>query len=389
MKVAIVSEWVDAWRGGAETSTLQFVHRLIDEGVEVHLYTRSRPSPTPEFRVHAISGAAMGRTRKTVTFTHRVDRILRSQSFDVIHAISPCRTAHLYQPRSGTVAETIQRNVALRGNAATRSFKRYAARFNFKQRFMLRLERDLIRNPSGPIIVALSDYVVRQLREHYGLEDRRIRKVFNGIDPNPSTAEERMRDRAEVRQEFQIGEGDLLGLVIAHNFRLKGVEAWMHAVAQMSAEGIDNVKTIVVGKGDSEKWRQKARRLNVEQRVIFAGPSDRVPRFRHAADFGVHLSYYDPCSRVVLEALADGLPCIASAWDGASELIRDGQSGFVISNPDDLAAIQQSVSKLGDPELRKRMGEAAREASSPYTMAHHAQQMLDLYEEVASAGVVP
>ena len=44
---ALVSEWLDAWGGGAETSTLQFMHRLMDAGIEVHVFTRSRPSPLP------------------------------------------------------------------------------------------------------------------------------------------------------------------------------------------------------------------------------------------------------------------------------------------------------------------------------------------------------
>ena len=88
MKVALISEWLDAWRGGAETSTLQFVHHLMDNGVELHVFTRSRPSPTPGMRVHTISGAAMTRTRQSVTFAHRVRRLLEDDAFDVVHAIS-------------------------------------------------------------------------------------------------------------------------------------------------------------------------------------------------------------------------------------------------------------------------------------------------------------
>ena len=56
MKVALVVEWLDSWRGGAETSTLQFLHHLMDRGVEVHVFTRSRPSPAPGLHVHTVSG---------------------------------------------------------------------------------------------------------------------------------------------------------------------------------------------------------------------------------------------------------------------------------------------------------------------------------------------
>ncbi|MEK7755998.1 MAG: glycosyltransferase family 4 protein, partial [Planctomycetota bacterium] len=144
MKVALVSEWLDSWRGGAETSTQQFIHHLMDRGVELHVFTRSRPSPTPGLFVHTISGASMSRTRRSVTFSHRVEHILRTDSFDVVHAISPCRFADIYQPRGGTVAETMERNVALRDSAHARRLKRYAARLNLKQRYLLLLERKLL-----------------------------------------------------------------------------------------------------------------------------------------------------------------------------------------------------------------------------------------------------
>ncbi len=93
MKVALVAEWLDPWRGGAETSTHQFIHHLTDGGVDLHVFTRSRPSPTPNMHVHTISGASMSRTRRSVTFAHRVEGLLQADSFDIVHAISPCRGA--------------------------------------------------------------------------------------------------------------------------------------------------------------------------------------------------------------------------------------------------------------------------------------------------------
>ena len=64
MKVAVVCEWLDAWRGGAETSTLQYLHHLRAKGVEVHVFTRSRPAAAPDLHVHVVNGAAMTRTRR-------------------------------------------------------------------------------------------------------------------------------------------------------------------------------------------------------------------------------------------------------------------------------------------------------------------------------------
>jgi UDP-glucose:(heptosyl)LPS alpha-1,3-glucosyltransferase len=386
MKVALVAEWLDAWRGGAETSTLQFMHHLMDDGVELHIFTRSRPSPTPGLHVHTITGAAMTRTRRSVTFARRVQRLLREDTFDVVHAISPCMDADVYQPRGGTVAETIRRNVAIRRTMTGRSLKRCTSRLNFKQRYMLAMERRLLAPDEGPIVVAISDYVVRQLKEHYDLPDGRIHKVYNGVDPDSASDEERAANRAALRREFDIGDDELAVLLVAHNFRLKGVRWWMEALSRLCRESERRVRSLVVGRGDTRRWHHLAGRLGVEKVLTFTGPSNRVPAFRHAVDVLVHPTYYDPCSRVVLEGLAAGLPCITTRWDGAAEVIEDGFSGFVLQDPDDVDVLVDRIKRLGDAELRRRMGQAARRTAEQASMARHTGGIIELYESLIPAG---
>ena len=384
MKVALIAEWLDPWRGGAETSTQQFIHQLADSGVELHVFTRSRPSPTPGMQVHTVSGASMSRTRTSVTFTHRVERLLESGSFDVVHAVSPCLSADIYQPRGGTVAETIERNIALRRNGAAQSVKRCANQFNFKQRYMLSLERKLLGRSDGPIVVAISDYVIAQLKKHYQLPDERICKIFNAVDPDETTPAQRASERAAIRAEFSIREEDCLVLLIAHNFRLKGVQRWMEALSALRASGVDDVRSLVVGKGESERWHRLAARSGIADRVTFTGPSDRVPAFRHAADLLVHPTYYDPCSRVVLESMVAGLPCITTRFDGASEMIEEGKNGYVLDDPWDTKALADRVDRLRDRDRRGQFGEAAKEVTEHVSMSGHARQMISLYQELAS-----
>jgi len=383
VKVALISEWLDAWRGGAETSTLQFLHHLMDTGIDVHVYTRSRPSPTPGLVVHSVSGAGMARTRSSITFAHRVERALRRERFDVVHAISPCRGADIYQPRGGTIAETIERNIALRPRSTTRSLKRYGNLFNLKQRYMLRMERELLGRPDGPTVVAISDYVVRQLKQHYGVADARIRKVYNAVNPDVAAAETRRAHRDHVREEFGIAPDGLLVLNVAHNFRLKGVRHWLEALAILRHGGTDDIRSLIVGKGESGHWHRLAARLGVAGAATFIGPSDRVLELFHAADVLVHPTYYDPCSRVVLEAMSSGLAVITTKWDGASEMIEPGVNGYVLTDPSDAATLAGLVRKLGDAEHRSRLQVAARTVASHVSMKRHAGEMMELYRSIA------
>jgi UDP-glucose:(heptosyl)LPS alpha-1,3-glucosyltransferase len=387
MRVALVTEWLDSWRGGAETSTRQFMHHLMDAGVELHVYTRSRPSPVPGLFVHSIPGAAMSRMRKSLNFGLRADRLIREENFDLVHTFVPIRHAHVYQPRGGSVPETIERNVALRRHAAARRLKRCVNRFNFKQRYMARMERTMLEGPQRPTVVAISRYVARQYEQHYRMAPDRIRLIYNGVDQDALRSHQKEQERATLRREFNIGGQDLLVLEVAHNFRLKGVQHWMQALARLRDRGVHNLRSLVVGRGDAPRWHHRAHKLGLNGSLEFVGPSERVRQFYHAADMLVHPTYYDPCSRVVLEAMSTGLPCVTSRWDGAAEIIKDGESGFVIDEPDDVPGMIDRVARLFDAGRRVRMGEAARQAVQPFSMARHAAEMLQLYEEIARTRV--
>ena len=387
MKVALVAEWLDPWRGGAETSTRQFIHHLIGKGVELHVFTRSCLSPNPGMHLHVIGGASLSRTRASMTFARRVEHLLAKESFDLIHAVSLCRFADIYQPRGGTVAETIERNLALRASGTARSLKRCANHFNFKQRHRLALERELLGQQNGLIVVAISNYVASQLSRHYGLSKERIRLIYNGVDVPVVTAAEAARERAALRREFGIGESDCLVILVAHNFRLKGVRHWIEAMALLLRRGVGNVRSIIAGKGDAPRWRRLAGRLGVSKHLAFIGPTDRVQALRHAADVLVHPTYYDPCSRVVLEGMVAGLPCVTTRWDGAAEMITDGRNGYVLDEPRDVVALADHVGRLRDPALRRSLGEAARGVAGRVSMARNASEMMRLYETVATVKV--
>ena len=385
MRVALVVEWLDAWRGGAETSTLQFLNHLVDRGVEVHVFTRSRPSPRPGLNVHTVSGASMSRTRKSITFARRVERRLAEARFDVVHAISPCRAAIVYQPRGGTVAESIERNLALLATSGARNLKRYANRFNLKQRYLLRMERSLLGAGEGPLVVAISGYVEDQLRRHYDLSAERIRRIYNAVEPDETPKDERAEDRRRIRREYGIGERDLLVIQVAHNFRLKGVRRWMEAHSTLLGRGVGNVRTLIIGRGESERWHRLCAKLGLGRHLAFTGPTDRVRAFLHAADTLVHPTYYDPCSRVVLEGMVAGLPCVTTRWDGAAEMIRQGENGFILSDPGEVERLAEIVLMLRDGGVRKPIGEAASAVSEAVSMARHAAQMEGLYEKLAAA----
>ena len=385
MNVALVIEWLDAWRGGAETSTQQFIHALIARGVHLDVYTRSRLSPTPAMKVHTIATPVPARVAKTAVFVRRVDGRIRHQSYDIVHAITPCMTADVYQPRGGTVVETIERNIALRRPRVARHAKRLTGCLNIRQQLMQRLERRLLTRSDPPMVAAVSNYVARQLHDHYSYPPSRVRVVFNGVSADDTPPEQRIRNRAEIRSMYGIAEGELLVILMAHNFRLKGVARWIDTVRRLSQHHELDVRSLVVGKENPARWQRLVARAQVGSHIQFVGPTQRAAAFRHAADILVHPTYYDPCSRVVLEALSCGLPCITTSYDGASEVIESGKNGLVVSTPDDIDELARAVVTLADPQTRERISRACEPLQKRLSMTRHVDEMLALYHDMGVA----
>ena len=385
MKVALIIEWLDAWRGGAETSTEQFVRHLLRRGVDLTVFTRSRPSPTPDLKVRTISFATPSRSRRARLFARRAAAAVREEHFDVVHAVSPCMAADLYQPRGGTVAESTLRNLALRRPGLSRELKRAANHLNLKQRVMLKLERDLLGQARRPMVIALSDYVVRQLRRHYDYPPERIRMVFNGVEPDLSDAATRRADRADIRKLYNIHESDLLAIMVAHNFKLKGLRRWLEAL-KLLTDGTDvPLRALVIGKDASAVWERMAARAGLAGRVQFTGPTRRISAFFHAADVLVHPTHYDPCSRVVLEGMMAALPVITTRYDGAGEMIENGVNGFMVDEVGCVRALADCVVRLADPQVRAKMGVAAQEVTQRVSMARHTEEVCKVYQELIEA----
>jgi UDP-glucose:(heptosyl)LPS alpha-1,3-glucosyltransferase len=120
----------------------------------------------------------------------------------------------------------------------------------------------------------------------------------------------------------------------------------------------------------------------LSEQVVFAGRVDDPLPYYAAADCYVHPTYYDPCSLVVLEAAACGLPLITSRYNGASELFRDGDDVLLVNNPADDAEMAGAMRMLLDGSARRRLGAAARTTILQHSFHRNVDQILEIYREI-------
>jgi glycosyltransferase involved in cell wall biosynthesis len=147
----------------------------------------------------------------------------------------------------------------------------------------------------------------------------------------------------------------------------------------------DRVMLTVQGWGrDGDRLRALAVNLGIDRQVTFAGfkPRDLLPAVYRAADIFVLPSHSESCAMALLEAMACGLPVVATAVGGTSELVQDGINGCLVP-PESPEALAAALARLiADPALRRAMGarnsELVRES---YTWPVMANRYLNVYQQ--------
>jgi UDP-glucose:(heptosyl)LPS alpha-1,3-glucosyltransferase len=140
----------------------------------------------------------------------------------------------------------------------------------------------------------------------------------------------------------------------------------------------------VAGSPRTRPYERLTRTLGIESRVLFLGPRRDMHNCYYASDFLVHPTFYDPCSLVVLEALACGLPVITSRFNGASELLHPPQEGYVVDDPHDHEALARCIVQLLDPARRAACAQACRRTAGEWTFERHYQQLLEVFAQAAA-----
>lgn len=168
-------------------------------------------------------------------------------------------------------------------------------------------------------------------------------------------------------------------LYVGNLVPLKGLYEALNAFAQLRKEGQFHFH--LVGKGpEEERLRHRAIQLGLENQIHFWGtqPPERVPFYYALADVFVFPSLYDVWGLVLNEAMACGLPVIASSIAGATrDLVVDGENGFVI-DPRNEAQFTEALKRLLlDADLRRKMGErAAATIQAKATIQHSVQAFM-------------
>ena len=381
-RIGIVTETYHPEVGGGETQARALAEGLASRGAQVCLVTRrSQPgSPRREtlggVEVHRLPPAGGGPFRKWLLALPVALRLLRmGRELDVllvcgfrILGIPALLAAGAFRIPCILKADSV-------GEMSGSFFDAGLARLGLSSRSgpvraALSLRNRLLRRANA--FVAISSVIERELREA-GVGAERIRRIPNGIDPvrfAPPSATE----RAQLRERLGLPAAARIVVYTGRLVRTKGLLPLLQAWRELAA-GRPDARLLLVGSGGLDmhaceaELRDFVERYGLGASVQFTGAVEDVSGYLRAADVFAFPSEDEAFGLSLAEAMACGLPSVATDVGGLADLLRDGHNGLRVSAGSVVSIRDALAVLLDEPERRESLGRAARrEAADGYAI---------------------
>lgn len=245
--------------------------------------------------------------------------------------------------------------------------------------------RDLNQNRR---LLAVSE-ATRRFHVAQGLDPERVTVCYNGVDveqfqPRPATG--------DLKQELGLPDDVRLCLTIGQLGLRKGQDVLAEAAALLAKQGDQNTHFVLVGERHSQKQESidydRAITAAFEQpglkgRLHRLGYREDIAWLMNEADLLVHPAKQEPLGRVLLEAIASGLPIVATDVGGTSEIVRDAESALLVPPSNSIALAAAIKRVLSDRSLGQSLANAARQrALECFTSQQASQRIAAFWDEL-------
>ena len=296
MKVALIQETIEAARGGAETSTRQMASHLAALGLEVTVVcaaaagqgASNAPFEEDEVSYQPLPAPGVSRTLRSQRFLRSAARFCQTSQFDIVHAITPCVAADVYQPRGGTLPETVRRSTAMVRRPLLRRLRHLGKLMNMRQRWLCAVERRLLAPGSEVHVAALSEYVRRQVLTDYSVVPQRVHLIFKASRGALEEPEPRAHRRRQSARNWDT-RARRTGIVRGAQPPLKGLAE----LIQAGALDREAARWLLAVGARARAVLRLASRLGIADRVL---PDRRRICVRGTRGGRWRPTWYDPCS---------------------------------------------------------------------------------------------
>ena len=363
--VILVYLFPPKWLAGTEIATYNIAKYLARRGHEVHVITswdEGLPKESFEegFYVHRIRVPRL----KTVGYTLHALRellLIKELSPDIVHAQSIPRGAACILARKLFGIPCVVWGQGSDVYLPWR-FKEVVSKF-------------VLGNADA--LIALTEHMKQKMIEILNRERNCVFVIPNGIDYEFFSGYLRKRDSVISKPR----NDEKVILYVGRLEPVKGVRYLVQAM-RILKDMVRNLKLTIVGDGSERKClKELVRNLGLEDHVVFVGrvPHDKIPEYMASADVFVLPSLSEGFGMVVVEAMAMGLPVIASRVGGLPEIIKDCENGFLVEprNPRDIA--EKIILLLTNDDLRVYMSKRNTEEARKYSWEKIVEKLEKVY----------
>ncbi|MEW6181592.1 MAG: glycosyltransferase family 4 protein [Bacillota bacterium] len=241
---------------------------------------------------------------------------------------------------------------------------------------------DLVMRNRYNISIACSETVKEYyLRHNFTLKPTKVVTVTNGIEINDYGKV----NRDAVAQNTGLPTQRFVFGTVGRLDEQKGIDLLLHAFREV-ANRLENVSLVIVGTGPDEQVLKKtARQLGINEHVVFTGYREDVHELMQVMDVFVLASRWEGLPMVLMEAMALGIPVIASDVGGVRELVRPGETGLLVAAKDTADLAAKMCYLYRDRELAAELARAgAALVCENHNMARQVQKIEDIYNILLS-----
>jgi glycosyltransferase involved in cell wall biosynthesis len=268
--------------------------------------------------------------------------------------------------------------VPVRISSQRMSLKDYSA-------WLLWLDRTIANSFLVHRMVAVSEGTRRFCIEEEGINPDKLVKIHNGIDTKRFSMKLSSEAQRDLRQELGLYPKSLVVLTVARLHPQKGHRYLIEAIPQILRD-FPQARFLFVGEGAlAEVLVSQVSQTNLDKYIRFLGVRQDIPQLLAISDLFVLPSLWEGLPNSVLEAMAAGVPVIATDVDGTPELIGDGRTGLLVP-PADPDALEEAICRLlRDESLRTALAEAARQrVEREFSCDVNLCSFVDLYQSLVA-----
>lgn len=355
--------------GGLQRDFMRIALECQKRGHQIRVYTLIWEGDVPEgFEVLVAPVKALFNHRRNEKLSAWMAADLAKRPVDRLIGFNKMPGLDVYYAADGCFEDKAQN---LRGGL----YRRWG-----RYRHFAEYERAVFARDAATEILMISEVQQPLFIKHYDTPEARFHLLPPGISQDRRAPANATQVRAAFRQEFGLGDDDLLLVQIGSGFKTKGVDRSLKALAALPSSLRKRTRLMVIGQDDPKVFQLQSAALGLGEQVQFLKGRSDIPRFLLGADLLIHPAYNENTGTVLLEAVVAGLPVLVSKVCGYAHYIAEADGGLVLDEPFEQEQLNAYLQRmLEDDQARAawgRNGLAFAETADLYSMPQHAADVI-------------